>query len=201
MKSFEECLLEVKQEASAKRLERYKKRIQRERAALSRRAAMGIFLVCLFAVLAVLLLTTGTASMDAPGPKAIYIEDAAPETDENQLIEAALIGYAEDHGNVLRSCRVTWYTASVEECGNADGITATGFRVIEGATIGVDPDVIPLLSDVCVEWQDGTREWYVATDTGVTGAAVDIYCADRERASANGVKRATVYWIPPGAIT
>ena len=205
MKSFRQCLLEVQQEASAKRLERYKRRRRQEEATLSRKAAMGIFLFCLFAVLAALLLTTKTASMEKTEPEVIYI-DALPapeeitEENENALIEAALIGYAEEHGDVMPECRVTWYTASAAECGKSDGITSSGFKAIEGATIGVDSDVIPLLSDVCVEWPDGTREWYVATDTGVTGAAVDIYCADRERAIANGVKRATVYWVPPGAI-
>jgi len=192
---------------------------EHDSATLGRRTAVGIFLFCLFAVLAALLLTTGTVSAEEPGPEAIYIEapnaaekitEAAPnggtrqsgiEGDENALIETALIGYAEEYGDVMPECRVTWYTASAVECGKSDGITATGFKVIEGATIGVDPGIIPLLSDVCVEWPDGTREWYVATDTGVTGAAVDIYCEDAGRAVANGVKQARVYWVPPGAIS
>lgn len=171
---------------------------------LSRKAAMGIFLFCMFALLAAFLLTTKTAGTEHSEPRLSYTyaePEDAPETDENALIESALLEYANDNGNVLRGCRVTWYTASTEECGKDNGITATGFKVVEGATIGVDPDMIPLLSDVCVEWEDGTREWYVATDTGVTGAAVDIYCADRERALTNGVKQATVYWVPPGSIT
>lgn len=247
MKRLAACLRRVRVKARDKRTNERERRAGRDAAELSRHAAMGIFLVCLFAVLAALLLTTKTASVEKPGPEVIYIDapnaaekitEAAPkgtsqvsaqqdlpqnefashvtfelegdpaqtvesgfEGNENALIEAALIGYARDHEDVMPECRVTWYTANTSECGKSDGITASGFKAIEGATIGVDPDVIPLLSDVCVEWPDGTREWYVATDTGVTGAEVDIYCADRERAIANGVKTATVYWIPSGAIT
>lgn len=63
--------------------------------------------------------------------------------------------------------------------------TRTGTRPVEGRTIAVDPEVIPLGSQVhitCDTWPavNGT---YVAEDTGrlIKGEIIDIYMADRDQ--------------------
>lgn len=172
-------------------MKRYKGTYQAE---LSRKVALLITLCCIMAALAALLLTTpATGAEDtADGPKCIALEDAsvAPEeTDENALIENALLDYANENEDVLRGCTVSWYSG--------EGATASGFPRTADTTVRVNTDVIPLLSDVCVEWPDGTREWYVATDSGEQGGAISIYI-DGEK---QGTGLATVYWVPQGAIS
>ena len=75
----------------------------------------------------------------------------------------------------------TWTIAEFEttaytlECGYPwdDGITFTGTEAVAGQTIAVDPDVIPLGSQV---WVDGFG-WMMAEDVGgaIKGEIVDIY--------------------------
>lgn len=112
---------------------------------------------------------------------------------ENEKIEVALLAEA----NVIEDCTVTWYTASIEECGKDDGITYSGLPVVEHLTCAVDTDVIPLYSDVFVEYADGTVEQLWATDTGVTGNAVDIYTPDYDYAIQCGRQSLTVWWVGP----
>ena len=99
--------------------------------------------------------------------------------------------------NVIEGCTVTWYTE--DTCGKtpdhpAYGITASGLPVVDGVTCAVDPDVIPLYSDVYVEHADGTVERRWATDTGVKGEWVDIYTPDYDYAIQCGLQTLTVYW-------
>lgn len=68
--------------------------------------------------------------------------------------------------HVIEGCTVTWYTA--DTCGKAPdhpayGITASGLLVEEGVTCAVDPEVIPLFSEVSVLYADGTVEQFRAT--------------------------------------
>lgn len=102
--------------------------------------------------------------------------------------------------NVIKDCTVTWYTEAT--CGKAPdhpayGITASGLPVEEGVTCAVDPEVIPLFSEVYVEYADGTVERFRATDTGVKGAWVDIYTPDYDYAVQCGLQNLTVYWTAP----
>ena len=116
-----------------------------------------------------------------------------PEDYENEKIEAAL----RQNANLIEDCTVTWYTASVEECGKDDGITYSGLPVVEGLTCAVDPNVIPLYSDVFIQYQDGTVEQLWATDTGVKGNAIDIYTPDYDCAIRCGRQSLTVWWVGP----
>ena len=61
----------------------------------------------------------------------------------------------------------------------------------------MDPKVIPLYSDVWVEYADGTIEHRWATDTGVYGNSLDIYTPDYDYAIQCGRQWLTVYWLPP----
>lgn len=119
-----------------------------------------------------------------------------PEEPENELIVCALL----DRANVIESCEVTWYTE--DTCGKtpddpAYGITRSGLPVVEHLTCAVDPEVIPMYSDVFVRYDDGTIEQLWATDTGVKGNAIDIYTPDYDYAIQCGRQRLTVWWVAP----
>lgn len=99
--------------------------------------------------------------------------------------------------HVIEECTVTWYTEAT--CGKspdhpAYGITASGLPVEEGVTCAVDPEVIPLGSEVRVLYADGTAGTFRATDTGVKGEWVDIYTPDYDYAVQCGLQRLTVCW-------
>lgn len=124
------------------------------------------------------------------------VHDEIQEDFENEKIEAALLKRA----NVIEDCEVTWYTEAT--CGKtpdhpAYGVTRSGLPVEEHLTCAVDPKVIPLYSDVWVEYADGTIEHRWATDTGVYGNSLDIYTPDYDYAIQCGRQWLTVYWLPP----
>lgn len=63
--------------------------------------------------------------------------------------------------------------------------TYTGTWPVEGRTIAVDPEVVPLGSEVqvsCETWPE-VNGWYTAEDTGrlVKGHIIDIYMKDRDQ--------------------
>lgn len=122
--------------------------------------------------------------------------EQAREDYENEKIEAALL----DRATVIENCTVTWYTA--DTCGKkpghpAYGITASGYPVVEHLTCAVDPNVIPLYSDVFVQYADGTIEQLWATDTGVKGNALDIYTPHYDYAIQCGRQKLTVWFLKP----
>ena len=83
------------------------------------------------------------------------------------------------------------YYCKCELCtGKADGLTATGTVVEEGRTIAVDPDVIPLGTQVMI---DGIL--YTAEDNGgaIQGNRVDIYVDSHEYALQMGRHQAEVF--------
>ncbi len=127
------------------------------------------------------------------GPAQCWEAPDIPEDYENEKIEAALL----ESANVIKDCTVTWYTASVEECGKDDGITYSGLPVVEHLTCAVDKNVIPLYADVFVQYADGTVEQLWATDTGVKGNHIDIYTPDYDYAIQCGQQSLTVWWVGP----
>lgn len=128
---------------------------------------------------------TGTAENPAE-----YAEDF-----ENEQIEAALL----DKASVLTNVKVTFYCCEkwAHICGNGDGLTASGTEVTPYVTVAVDPSVIPLGSEVMVDFGDGVIHYFIAEDTGggVDGNHIDIAVVSHEEALELGVKSATVYWI------
>lgn len=127
---------------------------------------------------------------DIPATEICYI---APEEAENELIEAALL----ESANRIDDCTVTWYTNDTcnKKPGDpAYGITASGLPTVGGLTCAVDKRVIPLYSDVFVQFADGTIKQYWATDTGVKGNAVDIFEPDYDTCINNGRQSLTVWW-------
>ena len=69
------------------------------------------------------------------------------------------------------------------------GITSTGTVATEGRTVAVDPDVIPLGSEVLI---NGVV--YIAEDTGVKGKCIDLFINSHEQASAMGTYTTGVSW-------
>ena len=112
---------------------------------------------------------------------------------ENERIEAALLARA----HVIEGVTVTHYDCCVQCCGKDDGITASGVRAAPGVTVAVDPSVIPLGSDVLVDYGDGEIHYYRADDTGgaVKGNHLDLCVATHEEALQLGRRTATVYWV------
>jgi 3D (Asp-Asp-Asp) domain-containing protein len=69
--------------------------------------------------------------------------------------------------------------------------------------VAVDPAVIPLGSDVLVDYGDGGGlQYYRADDTGfgVDGKAIDFCVASHAEALQLGRRTATVYFVPPGEV-
>ena len=116
-----------------------------------------------------------------------------PEEAENELIEAALLARA----HVIEDVTVTHYDCCIQCCGKDDGITASGRKATPGVTVAVDPNVIPLGSDVMVDYGDGEIHYYRADDTGgaVKGNHIDLCVGSHEEALQLGRRTATVYWV------
>lgn len=119
--------------------------------------------------------------------------EVVPEEAENERIEAALLARA----HVIEGVTVTHYDCCVQCCGKADGITASGVKATPGVTVAVDPTVIPLGSDVLVDYGDGNIRYYRADDTGgaVKGNHIDLCVATHDEALQLGRQTATVYWV------
>lgn len=163
-------------------------------------ALVAAIIVEIIAILVIHANAACTAPVDPP-----VVETAAetvsapmeePEEAENERIEAALLARA----HVIDDCEVTWYTE--DTCGKtpddpAYGITRSGLPVVEHLTCAVDPEVIPMYSDVFVEYADGTIEQLWATDTGVKGKSLDIYTPDYDYAIQCGRQHLTVWWMGP----
>lgn len=177
-------------------MNRYRGRLTREERR-SRRTYIAVVLI--WSVFMIVLLTVKAISTEKESPVVAQdmaaTEAAEPEDFENDKIEAALLAKA----HKIENCTVTWYTN--DTCGKqlgdpAYGITASGEPTHPHCTVATDTSLIPMYSDVCVQYADGTTEWFKATDTGVSGAHVDIYTEDYEQAIQNGVQALAVYYIP-----
>lgn len=111
-----------------------------------------------------------------------------PEEQEAQLMPWA---------HKLEGVTVTYYDCCVACCGKDDGITYSGTRAVPYETCAVDPDVIPLGSDITVDYGDGELRHYRAEDVGggVNGNRIDICVSSHGEALELGVRTATVYWM------
>lgn len=93
---------------------------------------------------------------------------------------------------------LTMYAATVEQCGNDLGITASGRKVTDDPTchtVAVDPSVIPLGTYLIIEGYPGII--FRADDTGsaINGYDIDIFTtSESESKTFNNVSGAKV-WI------
>lgn len=120
------------------------------------------------------------------------VEDIQEEN-ENELIEQALL----QNANVIENCRITYYCTCKKCCGKSDGITRSGVIATPYVTCAVDSNIIPLGSDILIDYEDGEIHYMKADDTGygINGSAIDICVATHEEALNLGINYATVYWI------
>ena len=189
------------------------KRLTREeRRQRSRRILMLLTYGCLLLILLIwlvgLLSMTATAEPvpdailgeDTPATEPCFMTEEEVEAAENEMIEAALLAKATKIENVT----VTHYCICEKCCGKspdhpAYGITASGLMSTPGVSVGVDPDVIPLGSDVLVDYGDGEIHYYRADDTGsgVEGNHIDLCVGSHQEALNMGVRSATVWWVMP----
>lgn len=197
--------LHTAREETAWRAARRNAAAYRQAVEARRRASRLLLNVCLLLILLMLLscvLLAVDVQADLPPDRPAPVVQAIPaipgptEEPENERIEAALLSRAQ----VIEDCTVTWYTA--DTCGKQPGdpgygITASGLPVTEHLTCATDPKVIPMYSDVFVEYADGTIEQLWATDTGVQGNAVDIYTPDYDYAIQCGRQNLTVWYVAP----
>ena len=126
-------------------------------------------------------------------PEEIAADWAEVEAEENLRIEQALLAKAHKLTNVT----VTHYDPCIKCCSKTDGITASGRKGTPYVTVAVDPRVIPLGSDVLVDYGDGEIHYYRADDTGngVAGNHIDLFVESHQEARELGLRKATVYWI------
>ena len=139
---------------------------------------------------------TKSPAEPSPGPAVRIIPPPAEQTEP----EPEDVPGPPADANDIEDCTVTWYTA--DTCGKAPdhpayGVTASGLPVEEGVTCAVDRSVIPLFSEVYIQYADGTIGTFQATDTGVKGDWVDIYTPDYDYAVRCGMQKLTVYWTAP----
>ena len=81
-------------------------------------------------------------------------------------------------------------TAYGSDCIGCSGITASGTVLEKGRTIAVDPDVIPLGSEVMIDGQV-----YIAEDTGgaIKGNKLDLFVGTEADSVQYGVQQHEVY--------
>lgn len=87
----------------------------------------------------------------------------------------------ESRDTVKYVANISWYTASADECGKTDGITASGHIAQAGVTIAADD--LPLGTRVLINGHE-----YVVQDRFGAGHInrIDIYCESKEEALRNG---------------
>lgn len=112
-------------------------------------------------------------------------ETTSEPSDEEEVKETTVLS--------LGTFRLTFYCNCSSCCGKwAGGRTASGTIPVQGRTIAVDPDVIPLGSRVLIDGQE-----YIAEDTGgaIKGNRIDVYMDSHKEALRAGVKNAEVYLL------
>lgn len=140
--------------------------------------------------------------------EAMEIEHCHEKEHREEIVQEASRGYSHGHEFI-----VTAYDLSVESCGKAPnhpgyGVTASGKNLaghtLESArAIAVDPNVIPLWSQVHIAFDDENMKQYdgiyTAVDTGgaIKGNRIDLYVGEDEHelAYSIGVRSARVTYM------
>ena len=185
------------------RLREIRRRTREQRRKRERNIAFAIMLLAV-AVIFALVMASGNARaedtyivvpvevIEQPEIEPVLSEPEVPETNENELIEQALLQNAVKIENVT----MTHYCICKKCCGKspdnpAYGITASGRKATPYVSVAVDPDIIPLGSTVIIDGQE-----YLAADTGgaIKGNRIDIAVESHQEALELGTKTAEV-WI------
>lgn len=103
--------------------------------------------------------------------------------------------------NKVENAKLTHYCICKKCCGKdadhpAYGITASGRAAKPYVSVAVDPALIPLGSEVFVDYGNGDVRQYRADDTGsgVAGAHIDLCVEGHQEALGLGVMTVNVYW-------
>ena len=117
-------------------------------------------------------------------PSAAWSSTPSPELASSD--EKAFVWDKSEQAVVSLSVTVTAYCPCPICCGKSDGITSSGTRAKEKQTIAVDPNVIPIGSQVHLEGL-GT---FIAEDTGgaIKGNRIDVYMEDHNQALQFGIQ-------------
>lgn len=158
-------------------------------------ALCGVCIMCLLTIP-----VKSDEPFEKPQGTSVAIVPEVVEEQENEGIEAALM----EKATKMEGVRVSHYCICEICCGKspdhpAYGVTASGVQAVPGVSVAVDPAVIPLGSDVLVDYGDGVICYYKADDTGyaVTGNHIDLCMGSHEAAVQAGIQTATVYWVAP----
>lgn len=126
---------------------------------------------------------------------------AAEAAEEEQKSE---VPYPLDGAQLLGQAKITHYCICQKCCGKspdhpAYGITASGRPAVPNVSVAVDRSLIPLGSEVLIDYGDGVIHTYSADDTGsgVDGKHIDVCSVDHQTAWDLGVKTAEVWFIAP----
>lgn len=191
------------------RLKEIQRRTREQRRKRERNICLAIMLLTV-AVIFALVMASGNAQAEekyivvpveviAPSPEVdiVSCDTEVPEANENELIEQALLKNAVKIENVT----MTHYCICRKCCGKSPddpgyGITASGRKATPYVSVAVDTDIIPLGSDVLVDYGDGEIHYYRADDTGsaVDGSHIDLCVGSHQEAIDLGVKSVTV-WV------
>ena len=92
------------------------------------------------------------------------------------------------------TCTITYYCPCVRCNGNPDQVARDGSRLIPYVTCAVDPEIIPLGSEVRIDFGGGDVQYFRACDTGsaIQDKRIDICVRTHEEALKLGVKTAKV---------
>lgn len=123
--------------------------------------------------------------------------EESPAAEETTEIELTTIKY-EDIPKLteLGTFKLTGYCICQECCGKtpdhpAYGITKSGAKAKPGKTVGVDPNIIPLGTELYIN-----GNYYIAEDTGdFSGKIIDICVASHEEADAFDTRYAKVFLV------
>ena len=158
---------------------------------------------------AMLHLKTAEVIAYQPAPVVYVVEDkeeAPAKTEAEPVVEEPAEEKASmlDNAQCLGEAKITHYCVCEKCCGKtpdhpAYGITASGRTAVPGASVAVDPSLIPLGSEVLIDYGDGVIHTYSADDTGggVKGNHIDVCSTDHQTALTLGVKTAEVWFIAP----
>jgi 3D (Asp-Asp-Asp) domain-containing protein len=120
------------------------------------------------------------------------IEVEIDDSDEVNPLEMETVSRGPVERNLvsLGSFNISYYCKCEKCCGKTDGITFTGANAAPNHTIAVDPDLIPLGTQLMI---DGIL--YTAEDTGgaIQGNRVDIFVESHQEALERGRHQAEVF--------
>lgn len=131
------------------------------------------------------------------------VHDEEPPTLTTEPVEIIEEPNPFDRAILVGEGIITHYCTCKKCCGKSSehpdyGITASGRKAEPGLTVAVDKSIIPLGSEVIIDYGNDDIRHYRADDTGsaIKGNRIDVCVEDHQLALELGKKTATIYYIP-----